>query len=373
MFAVVADNSQSMTHPRPRLPPIRAAKRLQALLDAEAGWQQRLGEDFDARRFAFDSHLALGRRFRRADVRRHRSSLTVDAEFAVAAVPRPAAGRRAAPHRRQCDRRGRRDLGRAAADLSGRDRRRRCRRPTVGRRRFGQPDQFRVGAGHRAGRHRGSGFAGQTIVASSSTKTARSCKSQTVECRRTTSRLAVRFQLRPEKTGVSFYRVHVSSDEGSRSRRAAEATLANNERLVVVDRGGGPYRVLYVCGRPNWEFKFLRRALAEDDQVELVGLVRIAKREPKFAFRSQAGESTNPLFRGFEHPDEEAAERYDQPVLVRLGTKDEDELRDGFPKTADELYRYDAVILDDVEADVLHAGPAHAAEELCQPPRRRAA
>ena len=46
----------------------------------------------------------------------------------------------------------------------------------------------------------------------------------------------------------------------------------------------------------------------------------------------------------------EAAEQYDQPVLVRLGTKDEDELRGGFPKTAEELYKYDAVILDDVEA-----------------------
>ena len=120
---------------------------------------------------------------------------------------------------------------------------------------------------------------------------------------------------------------------------------------MVVDRGGGPYRVLYVCGRPNWEFKFLPPALAEDDQLELVGIVRIAKREPKFTFRSRAGESTNPLFRGFEHPDEEAAERYDQPVLVRLGTKDEHELRDGFPKTADELYQYDAVILDDLEAE----------------------
>jgi hypothetical protein len=133
-------------------------------------------------------------------------------------------------------------------------------------------------------------------------------------------------------------------------RQASEATLANNERLVVVDRGGGPYRVLYVCGRPNWEFKFLRRALMADDQLDLVGLVRIARREPKFSFRSKAGESTNPLFRGFEHEDEESAERYDQPVLVRLNVKDENEMRDGFPKTAEELYRFDAVILDDVEA-----------------------
>ena len=49
----------------------------------------------------------------------------------------------------------------------------------------------------------------------------------------------------------------------------SEATMANNQRALVVDRGGGPFRILYVCGRPNWEFKFLRRALESDDQLEL--------------------------------------------------------------------------------------------------------
>src|SRR5207245_1480430 len=56
------------------------------------------------------------------------------------------------------------------------------------------------------------------------------------------------------------------------------------------------------------------------------------------------------LFEGFDHPEAETAERYDQPVLVRLNTADEAELRDGFPKAADELFRYHAVVLDDVEA-----------------------
>jgi uncharacterized membrane protein len=123
--------------------------------------------------------------------------------------------------------------------------------------------------------------------------------------------------------------------------------------MFVVDRGGGPYRVLYVSGRPNWEFKFLRRAEQEDDQVHLVGLIRIAKRQPKFDFRDARERRNNQLFDGFDHPDEETAERHDQPVLVRLGIEDEagEELRDGFPKTADELYRYDAIILDDIEAE----------------------
>ncbi|HEY8505008.1 MAG TPA: glutamine amidotransferase, partial [Gemmataceae bacterium] len=129
-----------------------------------------------------------------------------------------------------------------------------------------------------------------------------------------------------------------------------EQTLANNSRLAVVDRGGGPYRVLYVCGRPNWEFKYLRRALDEDAEVQLVGLVRIARRQPKFDFRDMRAPETSPLFRNFDNTNPETAERRDQPVLLRLGTRDEAELRTGFPQTAEELYRYHAVILDDVEA-----------------------
>src|SRR5690606_6858534 len=98
-----------------------------------------------------------------------------------------------------------------------------------------------------------------------------------------------------------------------------EATIANNSRIVMVDRGEGPYRVLYVSGRPNWEFKFLRRALDEDMEIRLTALLRIADREPKFEFRGREGEASNPLFRGFGNQDAEEIERYDQPVLVRLG------------------------------------------------------
>ncbi len=171
--------------------------------------------------------------------------------------------------------------------------------------------------------------------------------------------LSFRFQFRPERKGVNFYQVHAfaASDEKKTEQAAdtdattSEQTLANNSRLVVIDQGGGPYRVLYVSGRPNWEFKFLRRAVEEDDQLELAGLVRIARRQPKFDFRSQRAQSTSPLFDGFDHPDAETAERSDQPVLIRLGKKlDGVELRDGFPKTADELYRYHAIVLDDLEA-----------------------
>jgi uncharacterized membrane protein len=58
---------------------------------------------------------------------------------------------------------------------------------------------------------------------------------------------------------------------------------------------------------------------------------------------------SNPLFRGFGQTNEDT-ERYDQPVLIRLNTKDEFELKGGFPKTAEELYQYHAIVLDDLEA-----------------------
>jgi uncharacterized membrane protein len=163
-----------------------------------------------------------------------------------------------------------------------------------------------------------------------------------------------RFLLRPEHSGVSFYTVQafLKGEEGLADHpgRSDEATVANNSRIATVDRGGGPYRVLYVSGRPNWEFKFLRRAMDEDDEVKLVWLIRIARKEPKFTFLGQPGERTNPLFRGFGNQADEEAEQYDQPVLIRPKTEDDDELRDGFPKSPEELFRYHAVILDDLEA-----------------------
>ena len=168
-------------------------------------------------------------------------------------------------------------------------------------------------------------------------------------------RQVFRFRLRPDKTGVLFYRLHAAGalKDASATEAVAppEATLANNERTIVVDRGKGPYRILYMAGSPNWEFKFLKRVVEEDEQVQLVGLLRVARREPKYDWRGNAGETSNPLYRGFDEKEQKEAEQYDQPVLVRLNTRDKTELSDGFPKTREELFEYHAVILDDVEAD----------------------
>jgi len=163
-----------------------------------------------------------------------------------------------------------------------------------------------------------------------------------------------RFQFKPTKSGVQGYQVRLRlSSEASLTNNdtSVETTLLNNQRYAVVDRGIGPYRILYVAGRPNWEFKFLRRALDADEELKLISLIRIAKKEPKFAFRDSKVDSANPLFSGFEDVSEEDKEGYDEPVLVRLGVEASDQLSKGFPKNADEMFEYHAVILDDIEHD----------------------
>ncbi|MEZ6128263.1 MAG: glutamine amidotransferase [Planctomycetaceae bacterium] len=161
---------------------------------------------------------------------------------------------------------------------------------------------------------------------------------------------AVRFEARPEAGGTVFYTMKAQLLDSDDQPIESEATRVNNERLIAVDRGSDKRRVLYVSGRPNWEYKFLRRAVETDPQTELVGLIRIARKEAKFDFRGHEGEKSNSLFRGFDETEQELAEEFDEPVLVRLGTKDETELEGGFPEKAEELFAYDAIILDDIEA-----------------------
>ncbi len=167
------------------------------------------------------------------------------------------------------------------------------------------------------------------------------------------------FRFRPEQSGLRFYEAVVFSevDRGEfkegvpHENSTGEATLANNARLIAIDRKAGPYRILYISGRPNWEFKFLRRALAADAEIQLVGLIRIANKEPKFSFRDQGVSSTNPLFEGLDKEDTEIAQQYDEPVMIRMGVRQSEELSNGFPESPEELFAYHAVILDDIESE----------------------
>ena len=161
----------------------------------------------------------------------------------------------------------------------------------------------------------------------------------------------LKFRHRPTQGGTVFYTLKATLKDAAGVDVLTEATSVNNEQLIAVERSTMPRRILYVSGRPNWEFKFLRRAVETDPQLQMVGLIRIARKEAKFDFRGREGESSNSLFRGFDQADPETAEEYDEPVLVRVGTKDEEELRGGFPEKPEDLFQYDAIVLDDIEAD----------------------
>ena len=161
----------------------------------------------------------------------------------------------------------------------------------------------------------------------------------------------LKFRHRPKEGGTVFYRLIAALKNAAGADVITEATTVNDAQLIAVERSTMPRRVLYVSGRPNWEFKFLKRAVATDPQLQMVALIRIARKEAKFDFRGREGESSNSLFRGFDKADPETVEEYDEPVLVRVGTKDDEELRGGFPEKPEDLFQYDALILDDLEAD----------------------
>jgi uncharacterized membrane protein len=355
-FVILADNSQSLLIRDENAAHTRG-EWVRNRLGQESAWKTRLGQDFDVRSYIFDSHLravdgfegltfdgvgtslsaslaALSRRFRGlplAGVLLFSDGNSTDARDIDWSLLPPIYP--VVPPSRGVGR----DIG--------------VREVSISQTNFeSAPVVIRASVS-------AVGFAGEPIVAVVTDLAGKQLERQVMAATERDKPLSFRFQFRPERHGVSFYRVHAfaeadetKSEQESGDAPSQEQTLANNSRLVAVDQGSGPYRVLYVSGRPNWEFKFVRRALEEDKEVELLGLVRIAVRQPKFDFRSSRARSTNPLFDGFDHPDAETAERHDQPVLIPLGPFGKGEPRNRFPQAVDELYRYHAVVLDDIEA-----------------------
>jgi len=126
----------------------------------------------------------------------------------------------------------------------------------------------------------------------------------------------------PQGTDASPIRVHVSaSTPGPRtltfrvSPQPGEMVTQNNAQQALVVVRDAREKILYLEGEPRYELKFLRDAIAADSNLQLVTLVRTA--ENKF---------------------------------LRIDVDSAEELVGGFPKTREELYRYRAVILGDIEA-----------------------
>ena len=368
VFAVLADNSQSLKMKDPGESQSRGDILRKTLTGGADGWQSALEKDFQVRRYTFDSRLQNTRDFSEVNFDGRASALGGALKTAMEHWRgQPVAGVLLFTDGNATD------LGKDLPPLDG------CppiypvvlgsdqeltdialERVHVSQTAF-EDAPVTIQAGVAA-----TGFTGQKIVARlTEVATGRTGTNQMdgleissasnavvqLSQRATGEELNFRFQIEPSGPGLHFYELEALSQAELENSNAPlpEATLVNNRQMIVVDRGQEPFRVLYVGGQPTWEFKFLNRAIEDDPQVRMVSLIRVANREPKFQFEGRAGESSNPLFRGFGSQGEETGS-YDKPVIIRLNTKDEFELRDGFPKTPEELFQYQAVILGDVEA-----------------------
>ncbi len=355
LFVVLADRSQSLNVTDPGQRKTRA-EQVKAQLDREKPWQVRLGQDFDVRRYEFAQQLAPVANFDtyKAD---GRASGVLSALDSIAArfEGRPIAGVLLLTDGNATDLTDETIDGskyppifpvqvgsnEPAADVQ-------VRRVAATQTNF-EASPVTVTADIAA-----TGMTGESIVVQLIDQDGEVVESQTVNNVGDQHTFTSRFQIKPGQRGVLFYQVRAfpeSQEEALKdATKSTEATLLNNSRTVMVNRGQGPYKVLYVSGRPNWEFKFLNRSLAEDDEVELHGLIRIAKKEPRFQFREKDS-NANRIFTNTDDEAKEQVEQYDEPVLLRVGKLEPGELSGGFPKSADELFPYHAIILDDLEAD----------------------
>ncbi len=360
-LAIVADNSQGLQIKDPAMNQSRGQMLSELLQNRSAKWQDSLEENFELRRYYFDSRLQASRDFSELDFDGKASAIGSSLRsLGERFRGRPLAGILLFTDGNATDLK-------AGTEIEGLPpiypviigSEKPVRDIAVVQLRTTQSDFEDAPVSVQAD-VRATGYDGESVTARLIDVTGKVMQEQSMRARRGDEQLTFRFQFRPEKPGISFYRVEAraKSEAGDSTTATGEATLANNSRLLVADQGQDPHRILYVAGRPNWEFKFLNRALSEDTQLQLVGLIRVARREPKLTFMGRVGETSNPLFRGFGNQAPEEVERYDQPVLIRLNTEDEFELRAGFPQKAEELYRYDAVVIGDLEAEFFNASQA---------------
>lgn len=121
--------------------------------------------------------------------------------------------------------------------------------------------------------------------------------------------IPVRFTV--NEAGPRVLRFRVSPQEG-------ELVTENNAREALIDVRDRKEKVLYFEGEPRFEYKFIRRAIPDGDNIIVTSLIRTADNK-----------------------------------YLRQGVDGPDELVAGFPKTREELFSYRALIIGSLEAAAL--------------------
>jgi hypothetical protein len=151
------------------------------------------------------------------------------------------------------------------------------------------------------------GYAGQTVTLDVEDGS-RIVGSQPVKLPADGDPVAVRVRFTANDAGPRVFRLKIAPQPG-------EVVTQNNQRDVLIDVRDRRERILYYEGEPRFEMKFIRRAVADDPNLQLVTLQRTADNK-----------------------------------YLRLGVENGDELMAGFPRTREELFAYRGVILGSVEA-----------------------
>ena len=149
---------------------------------------------------------------------------------------------------------------------------------------------------------------GETKVLLSVREDGRAIKTEEVNLRGNDTQ-AVNLEITPATPGVHRYTVEVTPLDG-------ELTVENNKQDSLVEVIEGPLRILHVEGEPRWELGKIRESLQPNEKnVSVVALQRTG--ENKF---------------------------------YRQGVGNQTELATGFPKTEEELFSYQGLIIGSVEA-----------------------
>ncbi|OPZ10247.1 MAG: hypothetical protein BWZ10_02430 [candidate division BRC1 bacterium ADurb.BinA364] len=141
---------------------------------------------------------------------------------------------------------------------------------------------------------------------------------------------------------------------------AEDRAPANNARALLLDNREKQYHILFLCGRPNWENAFIRRAAEMDRQLKLTSLVRVSGKEREFKYRGDRSSLANPLFEGFDASRE--LPRYDESVFIRLGAE-EQELIGGYPDRLEDLFPYHLIVWSEIEAEFFSLGQMEATRD----------
>lgn len=119
---------------------------------------------------------------------------------------------------------------------------------------------------------------------------------------------AVRVRFTASNPGARVFRFRIAP-------RSDEQVTQNNARDAVIDVSDAREKILYFEGEPRFEMKFIRRAVTDDANLQLVALQRTADNK-----------------------------------YLRLEVDDPEHLLGGFPKTREELFAYRGLILGSIEA-----------------------